>query len=194
MASSVRRVRNRLSRSPIGILGLVACAFAGCDRLRPDRRDYTLPPIDEIRRIYRDNGMDGAITWDGNVVEIRARQPASQLQRGGSLWARVGPYVHLFNPGTKAVFDTYPGVAAVRAVTLTGSDREIARATLQATELSDILWRRTLNLLGHAVNEGTERPSLLLDLVQWGEQHTSFRYNPRYVPEAQHERDTPESG
>lgn len=163
---------------------MLAPLFTGCERLRPDRRDLTLPDIAEVRRIYRENGLEGTISYDGNVVQIRVRQPASQLQRGGSLWARVGPYIYVFNPGTRAVFEAHPGIAAVRAVTLNGAGREVARATLLATELSDVLWRRTLNILGHAVNEGTRRPQLLLDLVEWGEQHTTFRYNRRYVPEA----------
>jgi hypothetical protein len=69
----------------------------------------------------------------------------------------------------------------VRAISVV-SGVEIGRATLLRDELSDVLWRRTLNLLGHALREGTARPSRLEDLAEWGEEHTEYRYNPEYVP------------
>jgi hypothetical protein len=154
---------------------------AACDRIRP-RRNGDLPPIDSVRAVYQRNGLPGQLTFAGRVLEYRAVQDPEQLRRGGSLWARVGPYIYVFTPATREVFDTWSGVAAVRAITLTPNDREIARATLGRDELSDILWRRSLNLLGHALQEGTARPRLLEQLVSWGEEHTEYRYDPEYVP------------
>lgn len=174
----------------IGWKGIVAVAFActqattACDRFMP-QRDQPMPPLDEVQRIYRESGLrDVSIELDGRTIVITARQSSDHLRRGGSLWARVGPYIYVFNPGTQIIWDSWPGVAAVRAVTTTTAGREIGRATLQRGEMNELTWRRTLNLLGHAINEGTRRPSLLLDLVEWGEEHTTFRYNPDYVPEA----------
>jgi hypothetical protein len=138
-----------------------------------------------VRRIYEANGvLAGSIEYDGNVVVIRVRQPPQQLQRGGSLWAKVGPYIYVFNPASQQVLETYPGIAGVRAITRGPGGREVARATLPSANLNPILWRRALNLLGHAVNSGTERPSTIEALVRWGEQYTQFRYNPEFVPEA----------
>jgi hypothetical protein len=182
------KVRNALARgAAAGIVnGVVAFTMlsVACDRFMP-RRDEPMPPIEEVERIYRENGLSAAdISFDGNVIVIRASQSPDHLRRGGSLWARVGPYIYAFNPGTQIIWSLYPGVAAVRAITTTQSGTEIARATLQQGELNELTWRRTLNLLGHAINEGTRRPSLLLDLVEWGEEHTTFRYNREFVPEA----------
>jgi hypothetical protein len=176
------------SRSAIAGLmnGVVAFTVlsAGCDRFLP-QRDQPMPPLEEVERIYNENGLRAAdISFDGNVIVIRASQDPEHLRRGGSLWARVGPYIYTFNPGTQIIWDRYPGVAAVRAITTTESGTEVARATLRQGELNELTWRRTLNLLGHAINEGTRRPSLLLDLVEWGEEHTTFRYNREFVPEA----------
>lgn len=173
------------TRSRGAVIALVATAAlaTACDRF--GRHEEPMPPLAEVERIYTENGLhDADIAVDGNVIVITGRMDSDHLRRGGSLWARVGPYIHLFNPGTQIVWDQYPGVAAVRAIMKTADGTEVARATLAKGELNELTWRRSLNLLGHAINEGTRRPSLLLDLVEWGEQHTTHRYNPEYVPEA----------
>lgn len=178
--STIAQARSAGMSAGVAALTLAA---AGCDRFLP--REQPMPPIEEVERIYRENGLrEASFDIDGNVIVITARQDPDQLRRGGSLWARVGPYVYVFNPGTQIIWDLYPGVAAVRAITTTPAGTEIARATLRQGELNELTWRRALNLLGHAINEGTRRPSLLLDLVEWGEGHTTFRYNPEYIPEA----------
>jgi hypothetical protein len=59
---------------------------------------------------------------------------------------------------------------------------EVARAMLQREALTEIGWRRALNVLGQALEEGTTRPSTMDRLVQFGEQHTQYEYNPDYVP------------
>jgi hypothetical protein len=116
------------------------------------------------------------------VVVLRVEQPIAQLRRGGSLWAQVGPYIYLLSPGTRGLLETFPGVAAVRVITYTNQEDEVARAMLVRDTMSDYQWRRSLHLLGLALKEGTAAPSRLTDLVRWGEQYTEFNYSPTYVP------------
>lgn len=174
------------SRNPRRLAALLLCALAlgGCDRLF-NRNAAALPAIADVRASYDKSGVTNAeIDYDGTVIVMRVRQPPAQLQRGGSLWAKVGPYIYLFNPATQRIMDANPRITAVRVITLGTRGREVARATLPAGALNELTWLRTLNLLGHAVNEGTARPVTLEDLVRWGEQYTRFRYNPDFVPEA----------
>lgn len=156
--------------------------FAACDRILPHRADLTLPPISEVEAIYEQNGLtNGSFAFNGNVIEITVPQQEDQIRRGGSLWARVGPYIYLFTPATREVFETWEGVAAVRVVTKLPGGAEIARARLDRGRLSDIQWQRALNILGRALQEGTDRPVLIEELVLWGEEYTEHRYNPSYV-------------
>lgn len=161
---------------------LTLLAMFACDRIRPDSPDFTLPPVEAVDSVYADHGLGVEVQFSGNVVELRAVQPRAQLRQGGALWARVGPYIYLLTPATEAVFETWDGVAAVRAITLTASGDEVARATLLRTTFAEPQWRRATNLLGRAVREGTERPSRIEALVHFGEDHTEHEYNPRYVP------------
>jgi len=119
---------------------------------------------------------------NGNVVVVVVRQPAEQLRRGGSLWARVGPYIYLFSDETRDLFNDFNGLAGVRVITETGNGTVIANALLARDALTDVLWRRSLNIAGKARRDGTERITLLEDLINWGEDHTEFEYNQRYVP------------
>lgn len=116
----------------------------------------------------------------GNVAVLTIEQDPNQLRRGGSLWAKVGPYIFLFSAETQDLFVTYPGLAAVRVVTTVGGT-EVANAILTADELTEVLWRRSLNISGLARRDGTNRMTLLEDLVEWGESHTDFTYNERYT-------------
>lgn len=155
----------------------VLAATAGCQR-----GELKLPTAEEVEARYLYEGRFEA-RLRGNVVELRAGQPADHLRRGGALWAKVGPYILLFSEETRRLFQDYPGVAAVRAVTLAPGGSEIARATLLRDELNEMTWWEALALAGHARVEGTQRPTRLEALVRWGEDHTSFRYNRRWVPE-----------
>lgn len=161
-------------RIPIALaLTLVAVACA-----RP--RDLTLPTAEDVESYYEsDVTLEAKI--NGNVAEIRVEQPAGQLRRGGTLWAKVGPYIYLFSDETRQLFEDYPGLAAVRVITRTAAGAEIANALLAREELSDILWRRSLNISGRARRDGTDHPGLLDDLIRWGEQHTEHEYNRRYT-------------
>lgn len=166
-----------LGAAAVAALGMVV--LAGCDRLRPP--DLTLPTDAEAAAIYSSHGSIEHVAVNGTIVEVRVRQPESQLQRGGNLWAKVGPYVYLFSPDTEELFRSYTGVAAVRVTTFTGEDREVARVMLRRDALSDILWRRSQNILGHALQRGTEQPRLLEELVEWGERYTEYEYSPEFV-------------
>jgi hypothetical protein len=117
----------------------------------------------------------------GNVAVITIVQPSRHISRGGTLWAKVGPYVLIFSKETEGLFQDYPGLAGVRAITVSSAGPEIARALLTRDELTDVKWRRALNISGLARRDGTRRPTLLEDLVEWGEEHTQFEYNPRYT-------------
>jgi hypothetical protein len=165
--------------------GLVACVliFGGCEEVRDlvDRDAPPAPEASEVEPYFAEHRGVDSVVVTGNVVEVHVRQPYQQLDRGGSLWARVGPYVYLLTPSTRSVFQDFPGVAAVRVVTHLPDGDEVARAMLRRDRLSDVRWRRTMNILGHALRDGRENPRKLEELTEWGEEHTEFRYNPDHV-------------
>lgn len=172
-------VRKRL------IAGAVACVMVlgACDQAREylAGTPAPLPTPEELAPYYVAHGNVVGIELSGNVVELEVTQPYDQLQRGGSLWARVGPFVYLFTPATRQVFQDYPAVAAVRVITVLPHGEEVARAMLRRDALGDVQWRRSLNVLGWALQDGTKSPRRLEQLTEWGEAHTEFRYNPDYV-------------
>jgi hypothetical protein len=144
--------------------------------------DLTLPTAEEVASYYGDVvGLEEA-DISGNVAVVAVRQPPEQLRRGGSIWAKVGPYIYLFSEETRALMGDHPGLAAVRMVTRTASGVTVASALLARDELTDVLWRRSLNVSGLARRDGSERVTLLEDLIEWGEDHTDFEYNARFVP------------
>lgn len=169
-----RRAGARLPRTLL--LALAAGAVTACS----PKTEAVLPAEADIAAYYAYEGGVKA-TLNGNVAEITVPQPANQLRRGGALWARVGPYVLLFSDETRRLFDDHPAIAGVRVITTVAGGPEVARALLTRTELSDLRWRRALNIAGRARKEGTERPVLLEDLVRWGEEHTEYAYNERYT-------------
>ena len=118
---------------------------------------------------------------NGNVAELTVDQPVRQVRRGGSLWAKVGPYVYLFSDETETLLREYPGLSGVRVITRTHDDTEVARAFLNRDSLSELTWRRAKNIAGKARVEGTRRPVLLEELVAWGEDHTDFEYNKEFI-------------
>ncbi len=165
--------------------GLLACTLllAGCDRIQAllDRAPPDPPSAEAVAPLFEHHAGLIDVEMNGNVVELRVRQPFQQLERGGSLWARVGPFVYLFTPSTRTTFETYAGVAAVRVITILPNGEEVARATLERDRLSDVRWRRALNILGHALQDGGRSPRRLEELTEWGEEHTRFEYNADYV-------------
>ncbi len=151
---------------------LVACSH--------ESAQLSLPTPEQVEAHYHYKGtMD--VDLNGNVAEITVTQPVSQLRRGGTLWAKVGPYVFLFTADTQQLFKDFPGLAGVRVITHLQGGGEVARAMLTRSGLNDLTWQRALNIAGHARKEGTQDPKRIQDLVDWGEDHTQFKYNPRYV-------------
>jgi hypothetical protein len=156
-------------------VSLSVCSLAGCG----GPSELTLPKADDVESYYESQtGLEAELV--GNVAVITVAQSPQQLRRGGSLWAKVGPYVYLFTEETYQLLEDYPGLAAVRVVTRVGG-AEVANALLPRDELSGVLWRRSLNIAGQARRDGTGRVTLLEDLVEWGEEHTDFTYNTRYT-------------
>jgi hypothetical protein len=158
-------------------LGLVALSAGACEE-----PDLTVPTEAQAQAYFAETpGITVEIS--GNVVIVKVDQPFQQLRRGGALWARVGPYIYLFTTMTEQLFSDFGGLAGVRVTTRTGSRQErVATALLARNGLNDLTWRRARNIAGRARLDGTDRPSLLEDLVVWGEDHTEFEYSPRWVP------------
>ena len=154
---------------------VVPLFLMGCEEV-----DLTLPTAEEVESVYLYEGTLTA-TMNGNVAEVTIVQAERQLRRGGTLWAKVGPYVFLFSEETEGLFRDYPGLAGVRVVTVTPGQQEVARALLLRESLNDVTWRRSMNISGLARRDGTRRPTLLESLVEWGEDHTEFNYSPRYI-------------
>jgi hypothetical protein len=156
-------------------VGLVF-ATLGCEEVNLD-----LPSEDEVVAHF-ESASDLSVRLSGNIVELTVDQPLWQVNRGGSLWAKVGPYIYLFSEETETLLRTYPGLAGVRVVTRTDFDKqEVARAFLQRDELNELTWRRAKNISGNARVDGTRRPVLLEELVEWGEEHTEFEYSEAFI-------------
>ena len=120
---------------------------------------------------------------NGNVVDVRVRQDPSQIERGGNLWAKVGPYIYLFSPQTQELFGRWSGVAAVRVRTLVEGGSWVAEATLRRDALNALTWKDARRVVARARTEGTDKPGYLEDLIDYGEDRTEHRYNPQYVEE-----------
>ena len=155
----------------IGLLGGAACEVS----------DLPVPSEVEARAHF---ATSSAMSFrvSGNVLEITVNQPFQQVRRGGTLWAKVGPYIYLFTQETESLLRAYPGLAGVRVITQTSRrDTEVARALLRRSQLNELTWRRAKNISGRARLEGTRRPTFLEDLVEWGEDHTEFEYSSDFV-------------
>lgn len=166
---------------PRGTAGLALVLMAGLAACQADQ-ERVVPTAEQVAEGYGEIRSRMAVEMNGNVAELTVTQPWNQIRRGGSLWARVGPYVFLFSGATQEVFRRYSGLAAVRVETRTPGGTRIAEATLRRDALNDLTWRRALNISGKARRDGTSRPSLIEELIRWGEDHAvDFEYNPRYT-------------
>ena len=146
-----------------------------------EEANFKLPSESEAGAHYA-NSSDLSVSLNGNVVEVTVEQPLRQVRRGGSLWAKVGPYIYLFTNETESLLRQYPGVSGVRVITRTGrSNTEVARAFLHRDSLNELTWRRARNIAGRARTQGTRRPVLLEELVEWGQDHTEFGYNQNFI-------------
>lgn len=166
----MRRVGRLL---PVALMGM-SLAMSGCEE-----PDLTLPTDAEVAEYFSATRIESAEMM-GNVAQITIAQSSAQLRRGGRLWAQMGPYIYLFSEPTRDLFRDFGGLAGVRVVTQVGN-AEVARALLARPALNDLTWRRALNVAGRARLEGTQRLTLLEDLIEFGEDHTEFEYNARYT-------------
>ena len=143
--------------------------------------NLALPSESEVGAHYAGSSkLD--IRVSGNIVELTVDQPLRQVSRGGSLWAKVGPYIYLFTQETQTLLRRYPGLSGVRVITRTDPDqKEVARAFLHRDSLNEITWKRAKNIAGKARAEGTRRPVLLEELVEWGQEHTDFGYSEEFI-------------
>lgn len=158
----------------VGGLAVLLLAAAGC---QPEQ-ELELPAPSDLEGLY---GERTEVGLTGNVVDVEATQDPDQLRRGGSLWARVGPYIYAFSPQTQEIFQKWNGVAAVRVRTVTPDGTEIARAMLRRDELTSVTWREAKAHVVRARKEGTEKPGYLDDLVGYGEDHTQYEYSEQFV-------------
>jgi hypothetical protein len=156
------------------LLGVLVVGNAGC----LPTADTSLPRPTELEGLF---GPRSDLRLNGNVVEVQVAQSPEQLRRGGPIWAKAGPYIYLFTPQTKSIFDDYGGVGGVRVTTNDGRDRMIARALLHRSTLNSVTWQRAINVSGRARIEGTTRPNTMVDLIEYGEENTEFEYSGRYV-------------
>lgn len=159
---------------PALVLTLVGL-LSGCQE-----PDLPVPTAEEVESYYSIS-THSTVEMSGNVAVLEVWQPGDQLQRGGPLWARVGPYFYIFTEATRDLLTDFPGLAAVRVITRSPEGDEVARATLPRDALNSVTWRRALNVTGQARVSGTERVGLIQDLVEYGEDHTTFEYNEAYT-------------
>jgi hypothetical protein len=161
---------------PMAVVGAsLLSAISGCrGEAEPD-----LPTNAELRSVY---GPTADVVLKGNVVDVQVVQEDDQLQRGGAVWAKVGPYIYLFSSATQELFNLFPGLAAVRVRTVDESGDWVAEVLLQRGTLNSITWKQALLKAARARTEGTKRPSYIIDLTRYGEEQAEFKYNPKYVP------------
>ena len=153
--------------------GLIATSLACSSNL-------DVPTVEQVDSAFVYQG-EKEVSVVGNVAEIRITQDSDQLRRGGTLWAKVGPYVFLFSQETRDLFEAFNGLAAVRVVTTDARGDEVARALLRRDELNGITWGNAVTVSGRARRDGSTRPSRIEDLVRFGEEHTEFEYSEKYV-------------
>lgn len=171
--SPLRSPAGRLVRGAV-VLAIVCAGVSACAG-EPERK---LPAAEQLEGLY---GSGVLVELKGNVVDVIVRQPADQLRRGGSTWAKVGPYIYLFSPQTQKLFEDFSGLGGVRVTTLDGRDRLVARALLPQGTLNSVTWKKAVGLAGRARLEGTQRPTYILELIDYGEDLVEHEYGSNYV-------------
>lgn len=167
----------RGGRAVLATLILLAVA-AACDP--GGAPDHPVPSASEIEPLYQyAGGLEVEIS--GNVAQITVRFDPAEFERGGNLWAKAFPFIFLYSPATRDAFQEHPGLGGVRVIGQHPNGDIVAQALLSRGVLNEITWRRAINIAGRARQEGTTRPALMQELVRWGEDHSEFEYNPRYI-------------
>jgi len=159
------------------VLGTVA-ALAGCE----EPLDLSLPSQDEAASYFESASSIQSVELNGNVAVVTVVQRTSDLRRGGALWAKMGPYIHIFSPATEELLRDHPGLAGIRVRTVTTSDTEVASVLLERATLNDITWKSARARVAHALTDaGAEQVRSIEQLVQYGERLTTHEYNARFV-------------
>lgn len=166
------------SAATLAVTGLLIVGSMVPAACRPERSNDALPPAAVLDTVY---GGRVDVSLNGNVVEVRVTQDASQLRRGGSVWAKAGPYIYLFTPQTRDLFVNFGGVGGVRVTTTDASGDLIARAMLERNTLTSITWKKAINTASKARVDATTKPQTMVDLAEYGEEHTSYEYGRKYV-------------
>ena len=167
--SAAARIVRRMARYAWVALALV---LVGCEE-----PELALPSESDVQELY---GPAAEVTLNGNVLDVRVEQDPSQLARGGSLWARVGPYIYLFSPQTREAFERFDGLAAVRVRTFRPDGERVAEAMLRRDTLTSVTWQEATRRVARAREEGTERPRYMEELVRFGEDYAEYEYAPRH--------------
>jgi hypothetical protein len=142
--------------------------------------DLTVPTAEEVGSAYTYGG-EWSAEISGNVAVLSIRRTVQEIRREGGTWAKAGPYIFLFSRETQQLFEDFPGLAAVRAATITPAGDTVAVALLPRDTLNELTWRRALNISGLARRDGTEEPRRMVELVRFGEDNTQFEYNRDYI-------------
>jgi len=144
--------------------------------------DLTLPTDDEASSYFATASAVRGVELNGNVAVVTVVQRTEDLRRGGPLWAKMGPYIHIFSPATEELLRDHPGLAGVRVRTVTTSDTEVASVLLERATLNDITWKNARAHVAHALTDsGAEQVRSIERLVQYGERRTTHEYNTRFV-------------
>ncbi|MDT8367629.1 MAG: hypothetical protein RQ745_00355 [Longimicrobiales bacterium] len=143
--------------------------------------ETALPRPDELAAYYADSSIE-TVEMRGNVALVTVEQDATHLRRGGRLWAKMGPYIHIFSPATEELLRDFPAVAGVRVRTVTISGTEIASVLLERTTLNDITWKGARTRVAQALtHRGAEQVRSIEQLVEYGERRTTYEYNPDFT-------------
>ncbi len=156
-------------------LAVLTLAAGGCEQV-----ELTVPSAAQVEGYYSISAQS-SVSMNGNVAEVTVYQGTAQLRRGGTLWAKVGPYIYLLSSSTRDVIVDFPGLAGVRVITRAPGGTEVARALLVRDAFNELTWRRALNVSGLARRDGTQRPALIEDLIRFAEDRTDFKYNPSFI-------------
>ena len=107
-------MRKRGNRAVLALLAGVLSA--GCE----ESVDLIMPTATEVESFFEyGGGLQAEVR--GNVAVITVVQSSTQLRRGGTLWAKVGPYVFLFTEETNALLETR-GHLRIRVVEVRAPD------------------------------------------------------------------------
>jgi hypothetical protein len=164
-------MRGHLPGFRVLILSL-SFALWGCER----EGVLPLPSAEDLASYYEFAG-DLTVAMSGNVPQVTVTVSREEYARGGELWAKAFPYLFLFTPGTRRLFDEHPGVGGVRVITRYDDGSLVAQALLEKedTDLGD--WNRALSAALAARQDGSRFPLLMDDLVKIGEEMTDFEYD-----------------